>query len=66
MDPGALGTLIIGLRAVDAELELDGPESEPERETGRPRRQVRAALATALRSLADRLEPASRETQAAQ
>jgi hypothetical protein len=66
LDPGALGTLIIGLRSIDAEHELESPRSQPEGDRGRQRRQPRAALATALRTLADRLEPASRETRTAQ
>jgi hypothetical protein len=65
MDPGALGTLIIGLRAVDAELELDEPESQHELEPARPRRPVRGAMATALRTVAERLEPASSVTERA-
>jgi hypothetical protein len=65
MDPGALGTLIIGLRAVDAELELDDREPEGESEPGRPRRPVRGAMATALRTVAERLEPASGATERA-
>jgi hypothetical protein len=66
MDPGALGTLMIGLKAVDAELELDAPQSVPERTPRQSSRQLRVALAIALRTLADRLEPASREPQTAQ
>jgi hypothetical protein len=65
LDPGALGTLIIGLRSIDAEHELDARRPDPERPPGRPRRHLRAAVATSLRTLADRLEPAPQEPQPA-
>jgi hypothetical protein len=57
MDPAALGTLIIGLEAIEAEQSAD----QRRRPNGRTRhatqrRASRALLAAALRSIADRLE----------
>lgn len=63
MDPGALGTLLIGLRANDAELDF-GTADEGRGRTARSSvRPLLALAARALRRLADRLEPASLEAE---
>ena len=57
MDPAALGTLTIGLEAIEAERSADQrrrPNGTTRRATRR--RASRALLAAALRSIADRLE----------
>ena len=54
MDPAALGTLIIGLDHVRAE-QSDEPGRQRRSRTTQ-RHQFRVAIATALRTLADRLE----------
>lgn len=66
-DPGALGTLLVGLDAIRAR-EGDGqPRHRPPRRGRGPRfRAVRLATASTLRRLADAVErPARRETAAA-
>ena len=58
IDPGALGTLVIGLEHLRDEQRLDAldPEARPSRHASRPQR---PALVTArvLRAVADRLDP---------
>jgi hypothetical protein len=69
IDPGAFGTLVNGLRAVEAERRaydaaLGAEDSDTQGDVAaepRPTRRlmpVRATLARALRGAADRLEPA--------
>ena len=53
MDPAALGTLRIGL---EAERLDQHTQARRHRAVPSSRRSVRASIATALRSLADRLE----------
>jgi hypothetical protein len=57
MDPAALGTLIIGLEAIEAEQSADQRRRRNSRtRQATQRRASRALLAAALRSIADRLE----------
>lgn len=64
-DPGALGTLIIGLRARDADLLLDETLVERGRARTRSRRPLRASLARAMHSAAERLYPGAWEPRTA-
>jgi hypothetical protein len=65
LDPGALGTLIIGLRANDVALDFGySEEQRPSRAGTYPQLALRQ-VARSLRWLADRLEPNSLETEAA-
>jgi hypothetical protein len=61
LDPGALGTLIIGLDSIRAEAELTDAGRPTRRNASPPRRSyeasIRARLATGLRVLANRVEP---------
>jgi hypothetical protein len=55
-DPAAIGTLVIGLNANKADMELDRPRrTTPTRR--RANRRIRVALANALRQAAAALEP---------
>jgi hypothetical protein len=58
IDPGALGTLIIGLRANDAELDFGTTEARRGRPSASHLGPILALAAQTLRRLADRLEPA--------
>jgi hypothetical protein len=64
IDPGALGTLIIGLRAAEIELKFDDDRPRLQDTSVRQPGRLRASFATALRTLADRLEPGAMETEA--
>jgi hypothetical protein len=59
-DPGAMGTLIIGLDDVRRRTEAEAryPISEPLPAGARPTRSMRAGLAHRLRAAADWLQPA--------
>jgi hypothetical protein len=58
IDPGALGTLLIGLRATRQGPDLDGPPSMPTRALSPTRwSSVRAAVSGARRSTSYRGEP---------
>ena len=61
IDPGALGTLLIGLRANEAKLDFGTETDHPEPRVERDSRPVFAIAARELRRLADRLEPAPLE-----
>jgi hypothetical protein len=62
LDPGALGTLIIGLDEVRREQESSGrPRQRPPHRT--PIGTIRRNLVDALRSLADTLEPRARDVE---
>jgi len=63
MDPGALGTLLIGLRANDAELDFGTGDERRGQTATSSMRPLLALAAHALRRLADRLEPASLEAE---
>ncbi len=65
LDPGALGTLIIGLRAIDADLQQDESVVERRRAQTRTRRPLRASLARAMHSAAERLYPGAWEPRTA-
>lgn len=54
-DPGAIGTVLIGLNA----LENETPTKQARRSVAAPRRErsIRAALARGLRRAADQLQP---------
>jgi hypothetical protein len=60
LDPGALGTLVIGLEKVRLDQEWSEPAASP---VDTPSRRRRLAQTTAgwLRGLADVLEPGSRQ-----
>lgn len=60
-DPGALGTLVIGLRATGQEYKFDDGSPSPDKPSRGSQRlqQLRCSTAAALRRLADRLEPRS-------
>jgi hypothetical protein len=69
IDPGALGTLVIGLRAtraeLDAQLDAERCPSDARPIASPTRRAARAAMARALRGVADRLEPAPWDLESA-
>jgi hypothetical protein len=65
LDPGALGTLIIGLRANGVELDFGYGEEQRSTPAGTQRQLALQLLARSLRWLADRLEPNSLETEPA-
>ena len=54
-DPGAMGTILIGLNAIEDET----PTKPARRPVAAPRRErsIRAALARGLRRAADKLQP---------
>lgn len=64
-DPGALGTLIIGLRANDAELDFGSEEGRRQPPTPTRLQPTLSLIARSLRRLADRLEPGSLEAEPA-
>ncbi len=55
LDPGAMGTLLIGLDAINNET--SGGRARRPGKAPRRRRSVRAALASGLRRAADALQP---------
>jgi hypothetical protein len=55
-DPAAMGTLILGLNAIEADAQLDRPR-RPAPAPRRAHRGIRVALANALRQVAAALEP---------
>jgi hypothetical protein len=57
-DPAAMGTLILGLNAIDADARLDR-RRRPAPAPRRARRGIRVALANALRQAAAALEPSA-------
>ncbi len=65
IDPGAIGTLLIGLRANGASLDFGFDDDR--RPARSPRRQQRllALSARAMRRLADRLDPVPLEVEPA-
>jgi hypothetical protein len=65
LDPGALGTLIIGLRANDVELDFGYGEEQRRTRAGTHRQLTLQLVARSLRWLADRLQPNSLETEPA-
>jgi hypothetical protein len=57
MDPGALGTLMIGLESVRLDGEPNGPARRPSRgAVTRPRRTAAVVVASWLRVAADRFD----------
>jgi len=57
IDPGALGTLTIGLESIRLDNEAsDGPRRTTRRAASRPRRTTFVAVAGWLRLVADRLD----------
>jgi hypothetical protein len=56
MDPGALGTLIIGLESVRLDSEQPAGVTRAKARSRRPSRSFGAALAGGLRAVADRLD----------
>jgi hypothetical protein len=65
IDYGALGTLIIGLRANDAELDFGTTAARRRRSAASRQWPILALAAQALHRLADRLEPTPLDTEPA-